>query len=490
VNGMGNIVPVPTEQLSYPTNRTTVHLESNDIPVVSIESIDWVSFASETVVCSTVIDVTPPDLVVYDGSGWTASLAPVIKVLIDDGTEGSGVNLSSITMRTGIDTEELGEWSKRIKVVEEVVGPGNYPSSCRVSAGLTVPDGWKGWVQFKASDMTGNTGISQYYSLKVDRTPPTLKVVHPPNNTKVNGKTIRIKLLVLDEQGSGVNNKSIMVREKTQRCDWNDWSSIDEVSGELFTFNIDLPLGSVEVQFQVADMVGNQVVSAIWYLEVLNPPINLPPVPVIKAPLNGSVVYLGDTLVLDAQGTSDDGLGLYHETRLTWTSNINGFLGNGNLLIVRLDKGLHRITLYADDGTPRHNISTTVAVEVKERDLTDDDDEDRPNGNGANKMTLLILIVISIIILIVIGIILHLLALKRKSVNPSDKKNEKSQPGQKVNFPTPVQNPHSPYVPETASRIGTEMTALGDPSMTPPAPDASLNLNRPDTTPQPIIPSS
>jgi len=57
---------------------------------------------------------------------------------------------------------------------------------------------------------------------------------------------------------------------------------------------------------------------------------------------------------------------------------------------------------------------------------------------------------------------------------------------QKVNFPTPVRNPLPLNSPEATSRI----CAQDDPSTTNPAPDASLNLYRPDTTPQPIIPSS
>jgi hypothetical protein len=66
---------------------------------------------------------------------------------------------------------------------------------------------------------------------------------------------------------------------------------------------------------------------------------------------------------LDATGTRDDnisGRGL----RLSWFSNLTGYLDSDGKAEVYLPLGSHRITLYADDGVPGHNVSISVQIEV------------------------------------------------------------------------------------------------------------------------------
>jgi hypothetical protein len=158
-----------------------------------------------------------------------------------------------------------------------------------------------------------------------------------------------------------------------------DWSTTDwELNeGKFLAYRIfEDHEGLLEVQFGASDIVGNSAMSSVLVYNIQKPPENTPPVPFINTPSNGSQIFFSTPIILDALGTKDDGLGSFENIHLTWFSSLDGYLGQGNILEVRLSRGEHVITLFADDGDPGHNISTSVTVLIISYSIPDDDDTD------------------------------------------------------------------------------------------------------------------
>jgi hypothetical protein len=89
---------------------------------------------------------------------------------------------------------------------------------------------------------------------------------------------------------------------------------------------------------------------------------NRPPTVRVVRPLGRTVIATDQTLTLEAKAYDVDE-GTLHEGHLTWTSNRDGEIGRGNLIVVTgLSVGLHRVTVTARD---RANATVEDDVEVQ-----------------------------------------------------------------------------------------------------------------------------
>jgi hypothetical protein len=177
---------------------------------------------------------------------------------------------------------------------------------------------------------------------------------------------------------------------------------------DIYQYWIDLSSceGEVKVQVRSADLVGNEETPHIKEYFIMKTKENQPPIPIIKFPLNGTEHYTGEQVLLDATGTYDDSMGPYFPIKLSWFSNIDGFLGSGGVISVTLTKGEHVITLYADDGAPDHNVSTSVEISVKGPSPDGNENpNDPPVGGDDDQSYILVLVVLGIASILVISVI-------------------------------------------------------------------------------------
>jgi len=259
--------------------------------------------------------------------------------------------------------------------IREIEGePGKYLATIE----LTLDRTWNGEVQLTASDLEGNIGLSPFVEIGVDLKPPTITVLSPGSGETIEGTMVDITLRATDFRGSGFDGRTLRYKVRSNET-WSDWVPLPfDVHGEELLLNdtISLDYGIMELVFSGSDLMGNTYQTPSFYLTMKVPVVNLKPVPVIKTPLNNSVFEFGVPIYLSSEGTSDDGIGLYSPVRLTWISSTQGLLGTRRFMDVVLDPGEHRITLYADDGAPGHNVSVSVFITVLEP--PDDNDTIRP----------------------------------------------------------------------------------------------------------------
>jgi PKD repeat protein len=119
-------------------------------------------------------------------------------------------------------------------------------------------------------------------------------------------------------------------------------------SGETLTRD-DLSLGVHTITLVATNETGDTGSDAIS-LEIVPESGNLPPVPEILSPNEGAQFDQGSQLVLNGRATDPED-GQLSGSALTWMSDQDGLLGNGELLtLTSLTIGTHVITLAALDG--------------------------------------------------------------------------------------------------------------------------------------------
>ncbi|MBN1540061.1 MAG: FG-GAP repeat protein [Candidatus Thermoplasmatota archaeon] len=376
-DGSGSFSPVPSTSLLHPSASQKVSLEA-DIGTVKVHSVDWVGHTSESAAIELYRDITGP---VFDLSGiprWTNTSRPVFEIGVRDAEWGSspssGLDPGSVMYRTVDEEGVYSEWEPPSKVKESMDVPGSYIG--RIEPVLT--NDWRGKVQFRASDMEGNSVLSAWVEVGVDRRSPELFILRPAHGAVIEGNSVNILIRATDLGGSGFDGRTLGYIMRSGET-WSQWNGIPfDVEGEEVVLNITMypPFGTLELRFGGSDLMGNNYLTPIFLLTIKKPAVNLKPHPVIKMPLNNSVHRLGVPVHLSSEGTYDDGLGNYSPVRMTWTSSEEGLLGTGRSLDVVLRSGDHIITLYADDGSPGHNVSTSIRITVLEP--SDPDDTDLP----------------------------------------------------------------------------------------------------------------
>jgi hypothetical protein len=415
MNDLGVMVPVDEDLLYYPGNRTSFTLSGSKSFNISVASVDWVHTSSAPVTIRGYIDTASPVIDLSNIRGWYGTTEPELSISLRDpsiGSDpGSGVDTRSIQYRIKRRTDDsFSPWTILDEGIETVTEGSEAPVEITSNVKLSLDPTWRGSIQWRGADIVGNLAESSIIDIGIDRQGPIFELLSP--NIQVGQKegTIGFIVKVLDRPGSGIDPGSMEWRYKIEG-EWSEWEQLSiSGSGEEIIFDTErfFPAGNNQVQFRCVDNVGNFGYSETFSILTEPNVLNDPPVPVIRSPLPGTVIRIGSPLTLDGSDSYDDGEGAFGSLRFTWISNIDGYLGNGEIIIVHLSNlGEHRIRLFVDDGSPGHNISVEVNVTVRERDVNGGNttDDDIPNGDR-DLLTPIILGAILIVILLVAVILL------------------------------------------------------------------------------------
>jgi hypothetical protein len=352
----------------YHPSSSFCHGEIDDSEIrTSLNAVDWTGRLSESWGYREEIDRTPPEFQT-DNPSWYGVEDIVVNATVYDtpfnGTDPGGIDIKSIQFRMfDEDMRPSNDWTR--KGLKVSAGTGNM--SAHLSAEVSGINGWNGFVKFRATDLNMNTGESEKIPIGFDMDPPAIKIMNPANKDEVMEGDLSISVRAHDIGGSGVDPDSVRIRKRVNEGEWEDWMEMEShtENGEVYgSFSLSTYPSDLELQARCLDGVNNEGISEIVTVNVKGRPDNQPPQPVISDPLNGSFHYASDTVRFDATGTSDDGLGEFDDIHLTWHSNLSGIISTRSIDEVKLQMGFHRIRLYADDGSPGHNISTCVDILV------------------------------------------------------------------------------------------------------------------------------
>jgi len=404
------------EMLLYPGNSTNVRALEDEVSFM-VQSVDWTDKISETSPISAYVDSKPPVIDDSDIKNWYGSNDIHLSLLLFDGGQpsNSGVDPGSFLYRTEESEQIWGDWTnKGMNMIPVQYGSIEFEAILN----LRMAGEWEGHIQFRISDLLGNSASTDPKYMGVDTKAPVFELAGPLSGSILTPVESNISVLLNDIGGSGVDQSTISVRSRSGDSEWSEWAGTDHRpnDGSFLAWKVLENLdGIVDVQFRASDIVGNSGLSSIFTYNIMEPPKNAPPVPFINRPMNGSQILLNTPVILDALGTTDDGLGRLEQVMLTWFSNIDGYLGQGNMLEVRLSKGEHTISLFADDGDPGHNISTSVTIFVKVYSSPDDDDrEEDPGEKGTENIPWVEIVVVMISVLILSAVAIALIVYRRR----------------------------------------------------------------------------
>ncbi|MFO8051676.1 MAG: PA14 domain-containing protein [Thermoplasmatota archaeon] len=412
---LGGFSPLPSRSLLHPSNITYLDLD-REWSEISVRCNDWSGRTSAPAFGEVIKDEKPPSITIEDRKEWYGTTEPRFVFRIEEppssGRVGSGIDMESILL----EIEDLSGDQRTFGMEEAVIltkteENGTVKGIC-LQFEPKLPEELRGTLMVSARDNVGNRGTAYLRNIGIDLEQPDIALLSPDPAVEQVGMDLEYVVRASDHGGSGVDGSTFSYRSRPQRDeDWTDWKMLsgggidDAVS---ISGRIRLPYGMNELQFMVLDLVGNTGRSEVYEITMVEPVLNERPVPVISLPENGSVFYSDEPIVLDATGTHDDGMGPLPEVRLTWISNISGILKMEKNLTVRLEPGEHRITLYADDGMPGHNVSTSVSITVLERpsdEEEDDDQEGEPPGEVEDEDDDLMLVILFSLLMISILVI-------------------------------------------------------------------------------------
>jgi hypothetical protein len=407
-NERGFFSPIDENCLYRPFNRSEFTTD-HDVDL-EVRAVDWTGRTSPFNRTAGYLDDSAPVIDISSIQPWYNTDEIDLNLSITDGdpTASSGIEPDSIAFRT---REKNGTWEPWENIpLETEEGP--LPDIISVNVHLDLNRNWKGYIQFTASDRLGNEGSSPQVFLGIDMKAPDIENVGPRDGSQLELEKANVTFRFTDIGGSGVDSSSIRYRSKVENSKWTEWINPSTmIIDDAYLAWVDgiTSSGYTSFQFKGSDYVGNERLSEIVNYDMLEPVINYPPRPVIKEPENGSVHQIGKYIVFDAFGTWDDGLGGFPEVRFTWVSSIDGHIGSGNRIKALLSEGEHRIHLYADDGSPGHNITTWIIINVTKGSSDDGDTGIDPHVEEKKDSIWIELILLSIVsAFILTGIIVAL----------------------------------------------------------------------------------
>lgn len=391
----GTVEVVPSRLLYGPTNRTMVEIDEPSDTTWTVEAIDWVGISSDRGSATAELDLSPPMIDATGIPSWTNETSPLLRIPVSDDI---GLDQFSFRYRVLDEGEAFGTWINSDMRIDDAVMMEDRMVSFTALISPELGPRFRGRIDMEVLDLAGNKGASGPISIGVDTASPEILLMSPGDGRFESSPPYRVSIRVRD-MDSGPDPDSL----EYGLGEGNTWTRLGyEYAGDpwIVTQDLILPEGEMNIRYRVRDLAGN-IGTAMFELSVSVPPENLPPVPVISNPDNGSRFNTGTPIVLSAAGTRDDGIGAHDPVLLTWTSNLSGYLGSGLMIEVTLPKGVHRISLFADDGF--HNVSAWIEVTISDPI----DEEDPPGGSGNEKETLTeAIVVLLVILLLVSGLIL------------------------------------------------------------------------------------
>ena len=200
------------------------------------------------------------------------------------------------------------------------------------------------------TDSAGDTVNKDVIINVVANTPPNLNVMSPlPFSTFIEGDMINLEALATDIQDGDISNS----------ISWS--SNIDGQLGSGGQLMLSTLTPSVHTITVIATDSGGMSSSSNFVLTV-SPMINSIPVLNISSPSNQSIISTGSTVTLEATATDLEDGNL--SNLIAWTSNLDGFLGQGGLITdVLLSSGDHQINASVVDSS-NNNTTTHINITV------------------------------------------------------------------------------------------------------------------------------
>jgi hypothetical protein len=295
--------------------------------------------------------------------GTEASIGCIITDPVGD-MEGSGVDVSSVEYSVLVSgSEGWSEWMAPVSVVE-VEGLNVVQATTMV----TLDEGSDNYVRWRARDLAGNPiTVSPPDTMLVDTTPPTLVNHWPQGRTFGGEEEARAVATFMDGNGSGVDMATVeyaLARGSQDAAPEWTGAKVDGDPADLV--RCEVALQGLEghdnwIYWRVSDLAGNGPAE----FGPFRIRFNLPPTAVIARPTDGAGFSTSDLVELSAQGSSDPD----PDDQLTyeWNSDLDGFLGSGPDVRVRLHPGEHRVRLVVTDGQgDSHVDEAVVTIQVKE----------------------------------------------------------------------------------------------------------------------------
>ncbi|MDG6226145.1 MAG: FG-GAP-like repeat-containing protein [Candidatus Thermoplasmatota archaeon] len=361
----GSMEPVPYSVMYHPENRTDVFIANEVDNGLSIVAVDWVGHISESTLSFAPIDAFPPMIETTSIPAWTNRTSISLRARISEVacSNVSGLDSDSVMFRVLRDKEQFGTWQTSGIRFEDISYENDIVMGFTAFFKLSLDRGFTGTVELSVSDLAGNVARSPRVPIGVDMEPPSVLLMDPDPRNVMHSQNLSLRIRLVDP-GSGIDLGSLAYR-LDHGNGWSAWLNAGDSgygNDMIFAHDIDLMEERNDIQYLVLDNAGNMGLSSV-YEYVFSPTlVNMPPIPVISSPMNGTVIVVGWPVDLSAEGTRDDGLGLYDPVRFSWSSNISGHLGSGLKLRIYLIEGVHRITLHADDGF--FNVSRSIEVNV------------------------------------------------------------------------------------------------------------------------------
>jgi outer membrane protein assembly factor BamB len=320
-----------------------------------------------------------------------SSLYPTQKKWFNTTTIKAGVTISD-KKGIGVDTSTIqysilspsvqffGQWQA---INQKTDIEQSSPNSVQVNSKVTFTENGLNQLKWRAKDLAGNGfTYSENISIKIDSAPPQFSSHDfSPADTK-DLRWVECNITLTDTGGSRINGSSIEYKISTWGVNnYTDWKSA-EVDPNNLDENVKVVLylnyGSNNyIYWRATDYAGHMAETKDNQIQV-----NIPPIPIIKFPINNSKYYFEDDIKFDATGSNDpddaDRLSYFWIT--TYTSNvgqqISEPIGNSKIIENTLKSGSNKITLYVNDGN--YNVSTNIIIFVYNQ-FTDLDKDGLPD---------------------------------------------------------------------------------------------------------------
>lgn len=392
----GAYVLMEEDMLQIPANYTDIDEDLNGPLDIKIMSVDWTGKRSKPTTATGNIDNIGPKLSFIDISSWYPDEDITIKVSIDDGDPSSstGTNTSTVEYRLKRDGEDWLEWtSEDLWFLEQNEGPID-PFEIAIVPELS--NYWKGIIQVKASDRLGNPSTSEIIWFGIDTTAPEIMPIDTKHEKEITANEVVISIGTKDIGGSGVDVTSIMMRTSVNDEPFSEWmtmkTEMDDTTYISKYIMMDLE-GFIRYQFKASDLVGNEVASEVYWVNISRIKTDLPPIPKISYPIDGNTFQYGSLITFSAFGTTDDMIEDISKLKFTWVSSIDGIIGTGFEMTAILTDGEHIIRLYVDDGIPGNNVSSSINLTVNEEKIIpgkEDNDKDVSKGSGIDPLFIIL----------------------------------------------------------------------------------------------------
>jgi len=304
-----------------------------------------------------------------------------------------GLDVDSIMYSYRKDGENsFSPWTAN-EVIIDVLERGIQDNPVKVRAQITLDlsEGNKNAIRWKINDLAGNgPALSNNLNVNIDMTPVAFSSPVPDEEEIFLETMIVCGISITDTGGSGVDGKTIEFCISAWGDDEKYYINWTSTGNNMVQESMDMVL---DIQFEAGrdnyikwrakDAVGNGFAVS----EGHPVRINSPPVPVIDDPRNDAIFEVGNSIPMNATGSTDidhDELSFHWQIKDRKSKNIV-HRGKGIEASAVLDvPGEYTIFLYVNDGYG-FNESTSVSIEIvpkPSKEVVEERWEDKTDSDG------------------------------------------------------------------------------------------------------------